>query len=144
MLDNQVVDLGHKQSQAIMDGEDENEVNERLNREAMEIAQKKDQLQTSFIEENFDNALGPGVFFIITAGYPYPELSPWIEALMSKATDNFKNDSYVKDYYEKAKQNEAIMNGTADQPMPEAQPMPSIPAPPTPNQMGAPIDSLTN
>ena len=63
---------------------------------------------------------------------------------MSKATDNFKNDSYVKDYYEKAKQNEAIMNGTADQPMPEAQPMPSIPAPPTPNQMGAPIDSLTN
>ena len=143
-LDNQVVDLGHKQSQAIMDGEDENEVNERLNKEALEIAQKKDELQTSFIEENFDNVLGPGVFFIITAGYPYPELSPWIEALMSKATDNFKNDSYVKDYYEKAKQNEAIMNGTADQPMPEAQPMPSIPAPPTPNQLGAPIDSLTN
>ena len=59
--------------------------------------------------------LGPGVFFMLTAGNPYPELTPWIEALMSKATDNFKNDSYVKDYYEKAKQNEAIMNGTADQ-----------------------------
>ena len=143
-LDNQVVDLGHKQSQAIMDGEDEMVVNERLNKEAMQIAQKKDELQTSFIEENFDNVLGPGVFFMLTAGYPYPELSPWIEALMSKATDNFKNDSYVKDYYEKAKQNEAIMNGTADQPMPEGQQMPAVPAPPTPSQMATPIDSLTN
>ena len=73
-LDNQVVDLGHKQSQAIMDGEDEMVVNERLNKEAMQIAQKKDELQTSFIEENFENVLGPGVFFMLTAGYPYPEL----------------------------------------------------------------------
>ena len=62
----------------------------------------------------------------------------------AKATDNFKNDSYVKDYYEKAKQNEAIMNGTADQPMPEGQQMPAVPAPPTPSQMATPIDSLTN
>jgi len=140
-LDNQVIDLGHKQSQAIMNGQDENEVNARLNQEAMKIAQKKDELQTSFIEENFDNVLGPGVFFMLTAGNPYPELTPWIEALMSKATDNFKNDSYVKDYYEKAKQNEAIMNGMADQPEPTQQ-MPPMPAPPTPNQMAAPIDSL--
>ena len=135
-LDNQVVDLGHKQSQAIMEGEDENVVNARLNQEALEIAKKKDELQTSFIEENFDNVLGPGVFFMLTAGNPYPELTPWIEALMSKATDNFKNDSYVKDYYEKAKQNEAIMNGTADQITP---PMSTAP---TPNQMATPIDSL--
>ena len=60
---------------------------------------------------------------------------------MSKATDNFKNDAYVKDYYEKAKQNEAIMNGTADQVAP-AQQMPPLPSAPTPNQMAAPIDSL--
>lgn len=139
-LDNQVLDLVHKQSQAIMEGEDEHEVNARLDREAMDIAQKKDRLQTEFIEENFDNALGPGVFFILTAGNPYPELTPWIEALMSKATAHFKNDSYVRDYYEKAKKNEAIMNGTADQPIPQGQPLPN---PPTPNQMAAPIDSLT-
>jgi hypothetical protein len=50
----------------------------------------------------------------------------------------------VKDYYEKAKQNEAIMNGTADQPMPEGQQMPAVPAPPTPSQMATPTDSLTN
>lgn len=31
---------------------------------------------------------------------------------MSKATDHFKNDAYVKDYYQKAQENQAIMNGT--------------------------------
>jgi len=142
-LDNQIVDLGHKQSQAIMEGEDENAVNARLNEEAVKIAREKDKLQTSFIEDNFDNVLGPGVFFMLTAGYPYPELTPWIEDIMSKATASFKNDAYVKDYYDKAKQNEAIMNGTAEQyaPAPQ-QPMQGMPAPPTPNQMAAPLDTV--
>jgi len=142
-LDNQIIDLGHKQSQAIMEGKDENAVNAQLNKEAVEIAQKKDQLQTKFIEDNFDNVLGPGVFFMLTAGYPYPELTPWIEALLSKATPRFKGDAYVKDYVEKAKQNEAIMNGTAEQYAPPApQPNRQMPAPPTPNQMAAPLDTV--
>ncbi len=41
-------------------------------------------------------------------------LSPWIEDIMSKATEHFKNDPYVKDYYQKAQENEQIMNGTRD------------------------------
>lgn len=44
----------------------------------------------------------------------YPMLSPWIEDIMSKATEHFKNDPYVKDYYQKAQENEQIMNGTRD------------------------------
>ena len=140
-MDNEMLDLGHKQSQAIMEGEDEDEVNARLNREAMLIAAKKDKLVTTFIEENFDNVLGPGVFFMLTAGSQVPELSPWIEAIMSKATAKFKKDAYVKDYYEKAKQVEAIMNGTAEPGMPQPQ-LPPMSTAPTPNQMAAPIDSL--
>lgn len=140
-LENQVGELGHKQSQAIMDGEEEHVVNSRLAREADDIARQEDKLITSFIAENFDNVLGPGVFFMMTAGNRYPELQPWIEDIWSKATDNFKNDSYVKDYYEKARQNEAIMNGTAIQdaaaPMqPEYQQEQQ--QAPTPNQMAAP------
>ena len=138
-LQNRMGDLGHKQSQAIMDGEDEQVTNQRLALEAQQIAQEEDELVTSFIEENFDNVLGPGVFFMITAGYQYPMLQPWIEALWSKATDNFKNDAYVKSFYEKARQNEAIMNGTAEAPLPT---QPVVPEPPTPNQMAAPADSI--
>ncbi|MCI6160657.1 MAG: DUF4369 domain-containing protein [Prevotellaceae bacterium] len=137
-LSNRFNELDHKQSQAIMDGEDEEETNRRLNQEAAKIMQEEDRLVTTFITENFDNVLGPGIFFMLTASYRYPELQPWIEDLLSKATDNFKNNAYVKEYVEKAKQIEAIQNGTADQPM-QQQPLPQAP---TPNQMAAPADSV--
>lgn len=138
-LESEVGELGHLQSQAIMNGHDINEVNAHLSQKAAQIAEKEDKLVTSFIVENFDNVLGPAVFFMITAGNRYPELSPWIEDIMSKATDNFKNDPYVRDYYLKAKQNEAIMNGTA---MPDGNIDPSVTTP-TPNELAQPEDSAS-
>lgn len=55
--------------------------------------------------------LGPGVFMMITSGYQYPILTPQIEDIMSKATEKFKNDPYVSDYYKTATENEARMQG---------------------------------
>ena len=141
-LDMQMEELGHKQSQAIMNGEDENVTNARLSQEAQNIAEREDKLITSFITENFDNVLGPGVFFMMTAGNKYPELSPWIEEMMSKATDKFKNDPYVRDYYRKAQDNQNIMNGMATpdqpaQPMPDAAPQDGAP---TPNDLAQPAE----
>ncbi|MCD8296425.1 MAG: DUF4369 domain-containing protein [Prevotella sp.] len=142
-LANEMADLSHIQSQAIMEGADLNEINAKLNQMADEISDKEDKLITSFIVDNFDNVLGPGVFFMVTATNTYPELSPWIEDIMSKATANFKNDPYVKDYYEKAQQNQAIMNGTAfandanDYNSPQAQT-------PTPNELAQPNDTLNS
>lgn len=136
-LVNEVNELGHLQSQAIMNGSDLNVVNAQLNAKAQTIAAKEDKLVTSFIVENFDNVLGPYVFFMATAANEYPELSPWIEDIMSKATDKFKSDPYVKDYYEKAQQNQAIMNGTAT---PGDIPQ-NVPDVPTPNEMAQPYGS---
>ena len=138
-LQNLVNELGHKQSQAIMDGEDEQVTNERLAHEANQIALQEDSLVTTFITDNFDNVLGPGVFMMITAAYRYPELTPWIEDIMSKATDNFKNDPYVKDYYQKAQENQAIMNGMAT---PEGMEQPAQAAAPLPApSVNLPVDS---
>ena len=58
----------------------------------------------------------------------------------SQATDKFKNNPYVKDYYTKALQNQAIMNGTAT---------PDDPAPapynvPTPNDLAQPAGAMTD
>ncbi len=133
-LESEVGELGHLQSQAIMNGHDINEVNAHLAEKAAQIVEKEDKLVTTFIVENFDNVLGPGVFFMMTAGHRYPELSPWIEDIMSKATDNFKNDPYVRDYYRKAQQNQAIMNGTA---IPDGNVDP-LATTPTPNELAQP------
>ena len=115
-LRNQQSELVHRHDQAIMDGSDMNRVVTELNAEAMHLSAREDSLVTTFVTENFDNVLGPGVFMMVTLGNPYPQLTPWIEAIMSKATPNFKNDAYVKDYYEKARENEEIMNGLREAP----------------------------
>ena len=110
-LDNRMSELSHKQSQMMLEGVDELTINEKLNAEAEKIAAEEDKLVTSFIVENFDNVLGPGVFMMITSGFNVPVLTPQIEDIMSKATEKFKNDPYVKEYYQVASENMAKMQG---------------------------------
>lgn len=121
-LSNQMNELSHKQSQMLLDGIDEAAINEQLSLEAAKIASDEDRLVTKFIEANFDNVLGPGVFMMITSQYRYPILTPQIEDLMSKATKVFKEDPYVKNYYKTAQENEQRMNGLEEAPTPPVPP----------------------
>lgn len=138
-LQNEAMELVHKHDQAIMDGLDMETVNRQLASKDQQINQKIDKLITSFVTENFDNVLGPGVFMMVTADYEMPVFTPWIEDIMSKATARFKNDAYVKQYIEAAQHNQDIMNGMADTQMPMPPAAGTIngapPAPPTPNQL---------
>ena len=131
-LSNRMNELSHRQSQMLLDGIDEEEIDRKLSAEANAIAAEEDELVTKFVINNFDNVLGPGVFMMITSQYRFPVLTPQIEDIMSKATDHFKNDPYVKDYYKTAQENEARMNGMAEsatQPQPDtmASPQPATP-----------------
>jgi hypothetical protein len=119
-LGNQMAELSHKQSQMLLEGIDENLINSQLNTEAAEIARKEDSLVTNFIVDNFDNVLGPGVFMMITSGFRYPVLTPQIEDIMSKATSKFKNDPYVRDYYQAATENQARQTGMHDVAQPDS------------------------
>jgi len=113
-LISQMNELGHKQNQMILDGIAEDSIAAQLNAEAAQITAAEDDLVTKFIEANFDNVLGPGVFMMITSQYRYPILTPQIEYIMSKATKTFKEDPYVKDYYQTAQENEQRMNGLSE------------------------------
>ena len=138
-LDNQMGELSHKQSQMLLDGIDEETINQQLSIEAADIARREDSLVTNFIVENFDNVLGPGVFMIMTSGYRYPVLTPQIEDIMSKATDKFKNDPYVKDYYQVATENQARQNG-----LHEVEPQPTAPLTNAPLTNTPPSDEKTD
>lgn len=129
-LANQMNELSHKQSQMMLEGIDEAVIDRQLRAEAARIAQEEDQLVMKFVEANFDNVLGPGVFMMITSQYRYPILTPQIEDIMSKATKRFKEDPYVKDYYQTAQENEKRMNGLGEQPQDAA-----TPATPAPNPL---------
>ena len=130
-------DLVHRHDQAIMDGEDMETVNARLQAEDMEISENMDKLVTKFVVENMDNVLGPWVFMnTCTSKYRFPMLDPWVEDIMTKATDKFKNNPMVKEYYDKAQENQEIMNGMKEAPV--AQPIAPVPEAPAPNDLAAP------
>lgn len=138
-LNSEKAELLHKHDRAIMDGNNMDVVNARLMQEAQKISEQEDKLVTSFVTDNFNNVLGPGVFFMVTVNNRYPELTPWIEDIMSKATDKFKNDAYVKDYYQKAQENQAIMNGMKDIPETDNMAPDNVSdAAPTPNELAQP------
>ena len=105
-------------------------INRQLSIEAARLAQQEDSLVTNFIVENFDNILGPGVFMMMTSGYPYPVLTPQIEDIMSKATRKFKEDPYVKEYYKTANEIQARQNGLMD----DTPQQPAAQTPPAPEQ----------
>ncbi len=131
-LSNRMNELSHRQSQMLLDGIDEGEINRQLSAEANAIAAEEDQLVTKFVVSNFDNVLGPGVFMMITSQYRFPILTPQIEDIMSKATDKFKNDPYVKDYYKTAQENEARMNGMDEKAQTDTAPAPPVTQPSVP------------
>ena len=110
-LDNRMNELGHKQNQMILEGIDENIIMEEVGREADKLAAEREQLMTKAVTDNFNNVLGPYFFEMLTSIYRYPVLTPQIEFIMSKASDKFKRDPYVRDYYETAQQNEKRMQG---------------------------------
>lgn len=108
-LDARMAELSRRQSQMLLEGIAEDIINQELLREAEVIADEEDKLVTTFIEDNFDNVLGPGIFMMLTSTFRYPVLTPQIEVIMNKATDKFKNDPYVSDYYRRALENEASL-----------------------------------
>lgn len=132
-LVNRMAELSHRQSQMLLDGIDEDEIDRLLNQEAVEITAEEDQLVTKFIVNNFDNVLGPGIFMMVTSQYRYPILTPQIEDIMSKATQKFKNDPYVSDYYQTAQENEARMSGLDEIAEPQEEEKLSLPAAPLTN-----------
>ena len=140
-LNVQLQDLEHEYTLAFMDGEDMNEVIPRLSRANQEINMRIDTLVTHSISENFDNILGPGIFMLVTQMQQFPQMSPWVVEIMSKATDNFKNDPYVKEYLQAADYIQNVQNGLVSEPSATSTDAPAeqaAPVAPTPNEMAAP------
>ncbi|MCI6670948.1 MAG: DUF4369 domain-containing protein [Prevotella sp.] len=154
---NQYMELDHQESTAIMNGQDETVVNERLIKKALEVYAHGDKLFTNFVLDNFDNILSSWGFFTRvtydTTPDAYPiwmndylyvnaisQLPAWVEYIMTKAPESFKNAPDIKRFYKNFQQAQSEMNGmaspqgthphAADAPMGNS----SI-APPTPAQL---------
>lgn len=156
-LSNRYMEIEHQGNAALLDGKDEYSVNREAMMKAMQVYHSGDTLFTNFVVNNFDNVLSswgfstrvaydsdPGAFPIWLNQYLYmnasSQLPSWIEYIMTKAPDNFKNDPQVKFIYNSLQE---YRNGTAGLPDQRTMPVPdaagttpdAVPAPPTPAEM---------
>jgi len=104
-LDDRAYEVERLESRMIMDGKSLDEVETEINQEREKLTQEMDDLVKTFIQDNYHNVLGPGVFMMLCNGFPYPLLTPVLEEIVDKAPDSFKKHDLVKEYLEAARKN---------------------------------------
>lgn len=105
VIDQQLAELPHRESQMILEGLNHDEIIRELNQEAAVLNAKEEAMVMRFIKDQMDNVLAPGVFMIVTSTLPYPVLNPQIEELVALASPIFLNDPYVTEYLKMAEEN---------------------------------------
>lgn len=150
-LRNKFIEIDHEEGVSIMNGHDEEATNARLIKKALLVYANIDKLFTAFVTNNFDNTLStwgfltrvsydmtPNAYPIWMNDYLYAnavsQLPSWVEFIMAKAPDVFKNNAAIKDFYEKFQRAQKEMNGM-ELPTQETMPNNSNIAPPTPAEM---------
>ena len=104
-LDDRAYELERMESRMIMDGKSAEEIEQEMTKEQEALSKDLDNLVRTFIRDNYENVLGPGVFIMLCNGFPYPVITPLIEELVEQAPDSFKNNGMVKEYMEAARKN---------------------------------------
>lgn len=104
-LDDRAYEVERMESRMIMDGESMEVVEKEVNAEREKISTEMDALVKAFIQENYENVLGPGVFLMVCNGFPYPLLTPLMEEIVDEAPESFKNHELIKEYIEVAREN---------------------------------------
>jgi len=105
ILEDRAYEVERMESRMIMDGKTEEEIALEVGKEREKLSNELDELAKTFIQENYDNVLGPGVFIMLCNSFPYPVLTPVIEEIVNGAPEKFKNDTMVKGYLEIAREN---------------------------------------
>jgi len=105
VLEDRAYEVERMESRMIMDGKTEEEIAQEVEKEREKLSTELDELAKTFIQENYNNVLGPGVFLMLCNGFPYPVLTPVIEEIVNGAPDGFKNNHMVKGYMDVAREN---------------------------------------
>lgn len=105
-LDEQIDEAAHIESQLILGGASPETAHMRAREKTAEVTKKIRALTKSFIEENYDNVLGPSVFLMVCASsFPYPLLNSELQELHDNAPASFRENKEMKKYVSKAREN---------------------------------------
>lgn len=109
-LDDRAYEVERMESRMIMDGKSMDEIEFEITKEREKLSNEMNELVKTFIQTNYENVLGPGVFIMLCNGFPYPLLTPLLEEIVDDAPDSFKNHDLIKDYIIAARSNMEKLN----------------------------------
>lgn len=104
-LDDRAYEVERMESRMIMDGKTSEEIEQEMTKEREIISEEMNALAKEFIQANYDNVLGPGVFIMLCNSFPYPVLTPIVEEIVDEAPVTFQNHPMVKEYMKVAREN---------------------------------------
>lgn len=104
-LDDRAYEVERLESRMIMDGSTPEEIRIEVDKQRQQLGAAVDNLAKEFIQANYENVLGPGVFLMFCNGLPYPMLTPVMEEIVSKAPASFRNHPQVQDFLTVAREN---------------------------------------
>lgn len=98
-------ELPHKESMMYLDGYSSEEILQELGEEELRLQNALDKIDTRFVMDNFDNALGITWFMRLCYEaeefYGFPTTTPQIDEIYSMAPDEFRQNHYVKEYFQR-------------------------------------------
>ena len=109
-LEDRAYEVERLESRMIMDGKPMEEVETEITREREKLSKEMDDLVKTFIQTNYENVLGPGIFLMLCNSFPYPLMTPLLEEIVGNAPESFKNHNLIKEYIEVARSNMERLN----------------------------------
>lgn len=104
-IENEQWELERRCMRMMREGKSYDEACEAYRTKASRLERKMERLETQFIRDNFDNALGRGCFLWLFGSYPIPVMTDQIRSIVRDAPATFLNDPFVSHYLRCARAN---------------------------------------
>ena len=102
-LEDRAYEVERMESRMIMDGKPFSEVEQEIAKERANLSDEFDKLVKEFVQENYENVLGPAIFQMMSNGYASPKVTPLMKQILKEAPESFKNHTIVKNLVDASK-----------------------------------------
>lgn len=104
-MDLMIEDIQRKEARMVMNGAMFDEIHEKLAAEHDRCMENMMRYVKTFIIDNADNVLGPGIFLMVCATMDYPIMTQDIEDILKETPDSFKQSYGVREFLKSARYN---------------------------------------
>ena len=100
---NEMWELQQKTIRMMREGSSPEDIQRKVGKKAEKLMNQTEELETQFVQDNYDNVLGPGFFMLLCSQYPTPIMTRQISRIVDRAPDNFMRHPFVRRYVHEAR-----------------------------------------